>query len=140
MNQDIHVFQYFYILKLYPCSCIYLYVLFLRNKALGLLNLNLFKFLGYHNRFLRYLQKHVDFFNSAFYSVRNFLDFQQLFHILLTIKIDPGEIKMICVLPLKAEIHGFPAAKLVDWLDYKCHSYSLPNLGRLKTTAWRLMG
>jgi hypothetical protein len=47
---------------------------------------------------------------------------------------------MICFLPLKAEIYGFPAAKLVDWLDDKCHSYSLPNLGRLKkTTAWRLM-
>jgi hypothetical protein len=39
---------------------------------------------------------------------------------------------MISILPLKAEIHGFPAAKLVDWLDDKSHSYSLPNLGRLK--------
>jgi hypothetical protein len=44
------------------------------NKALGLLNLNLLKFLEYHNRFLRYLQKHVDFFNSVFYSARNFFD------------------------------------------------------------------
>jgi hypothetical protein len=25
-NQDMHVFQYFYILKMYPCFCIYLYV------------------------------------------------------------------------------------------------------------------
>jgi hypothetical protein len=33
---------------------------------------------------------------------------------------------MIGFLPLKAEIHGFPAAKLVDWLDDKCYSYSLP--------------
>jgi hypothetical protein len=49
-------------------------------------------------------------------------------------KFDPGKIEMICVLPLKAEIHGFPFAELVDWSDYKCH------LGQLKTTAWRLMG
>jgi hypothetical protein len=34
---------------------------FSQNKALGLLNLNLLKFLGYHNRFLRYLQKRLNF-------------------------------------------------------------------------------
>jgi hypothetical protein len=36
-----------------------------QNKALVLLNPNLFKFLGYHNRFLRYLQKRIIFFNNA---------------------------------------------------------------------------
>jgi hypothetical protein len=64
-NQDMHVFQFFfYILKMYPCFGIYPYV-----------NPNLLKFLGYHNRFLRYLQKHVDFFNSVFYSARTSFDF-----------------------------------------------------------------
>jgi hypothetical protein len=48
---------------------------FSQNRALGLLNPNLLKFLGYHNRFLRYLQKRLDFFNSAFYSARTFLNF-----------------------------------------------------------------
>jgi hypothetical protein len=71
---------------------------FSQNKALGLLNPNLLKFLGYHNRFLRYLQTHVDFFNSAFYSVQTFFYFLQLFCILLTIKFDPGRIEMICFL------------------------------------------
>jgi hypothetical protein len=47
---------------------------FSQNKALGLLNPNLLKFLGYPNWFLRYLQKRVDFFNSAFYNA-TFLDF-----------------------------------------------------------------
>jgi hypothetical protein len=48
---------------------------FSQNKALGLLNLNLSKFLAYHNWFLRHLQKRVDFFNSAIYSARTFFDF-----------------------------------------------------------------
>jgi hypothetical protein len=47
---------------------------------------------------------------------------------------------MICSLPLKAEINSFPSAKIEDWLEDKGHSYSLPNLGQLKTTAWILMG
>jgi hypothetical protein len=64
LNQDMHVYQYFYILEVYPCFCIYLYVSS-QNKALSLLNPNLLKFLGYHNRFLRYLPKLIAFFISA---------------------------------------------------------------------------
>jgi hypothetical protein len=40
-----------------------------------MLNSNLLKFLGYHNPFLRYQQKRVDLFNSAFYSAQTFFDF-----------------------------------------------------------------
>jgi hypothetical protein len=56
VNQDIHVFQYFYILKLYPCLCIYLYVIF-----------------------LRYLQKRVDFLTVRFTVHRPFLIFDNFF-------------------------------------------------------------
>jgi hypothetical protein len=44
---------------------------------------------------------------------------RKLLCIPLAIKFDPDEIEMICFLPLKAEIKGFPAAKSADWLDYK---------------------
>jgi hypothetical protein len=63
------------------------------NKALGLLNPNLLKFLGYHNWFRGYLQKGVDFFNSVLYSAQTF-DFLQLFHIPLAIQLDPNEIEL----------------------------------------------
>jgi hypothetical protein len=86
-NSTFFIFQSFDLEPRYECFSIFLYPetvsLFLhlslcivsQNKALGLLNPNLLKFLGYHNRFLRYLQKHADFFNSAFYSARTFFDF-----------------------------------------------------------------
>jgi hypothetical protein len=51
---------------------------FFQNKAIAVLNPNLLKFLQYHNRFLRYLQNHVNFFNSAHYSLRAFLIFCSL--------------------------------------------------------------
>jgi hypothetical protein len=72
------IFQNFDCEPRYACFSIFLYsetvslflhlsfCTFSQNKALGLLNLNLLKFLGYHNRFLRYLQKHVDFLTVRF--------------------------------------------------------------------------
>jgi hypothetical protein len=72
-NEDMHASQYFYILKLSLFWHLSLCTVFQKN-ALGLLNLNMLKFLGYHNRFLRYLQKRVDFFNSAFIQ-QTFLNF-----------------------------------------------------------------
>jgi hypothetical protein len=75
-NSTFCIFQNFDCKPRYACFSIILYLkdvsLFLhlslftysQNKALGLLNPN-----------LRYLQKRVDFFNSAFYSARTFSDF-----------------------------------------------------------------
>jgi hypothetical protein len=125
-NSTFFIFQNFDCEPRYACFSIFLYLkgvsLFLhlslftfsQNKALGQLNPNLLKFLGYHNRFLRYLQKRVNFFNSAFYSARTFFDFLQLFRIPFAIKFEPGKIELFCFFPLKDDIHGFPAAKIVD--------------------------
>jgi hypothetical protein len=125
-NSTFLIFQNFDSEPRYACFSIFLYprsvslflhlslCTFSQNKALGMLNPNLLKFLGYHNRFLRYLQKRVNFFNSAFYSARTFLNFSQLFGIPLAIKFEPDKIEMFCFLLLKADIHGFPAAIFVD--------------------------
>jgi hypothetical protein len=63
-----------------------------------MLNPNLLKFLGYHNWFMRYLQKPVDFLSSVFYRARTFFIFKQLCRIPLAIKFDPDEVEMFCFL------------------------------------------
>jgi hypothetical protein len=60
-----------------------LFYYFFQNKALVLLNPSLLKYLGYHNRFLRYLQKNVDFLTVQFTVGGPFLIFNNFLVFLL---------------------------------------------------------